>query len=243
MRRMALALAAGALLSAGCESSQTKSARLAREAQQLGGPAESLTIDKRSKVVEVASTAVLHDENGTAAVVELRNTGDAPLAGVPVLFDVRGAGGASLFRNDTAGSEDSLVAAAALAPGERLFWVNDQVVVTEEPESVVAEVGAATGTAPAALPELKLSAPRLEVDPASGTAAVGRVTNTSAIEQRQLVIYAVARRGRAVVAAGRAQVPKLKPGGRAPFTVFFIGDAEGAELTLAAPPTVLDAGS
>ena len=59
----------------------------------------------------------------------------------------------------------------------------------------------------------------------------------------ELMIYAVARDGKRIVAAGRGQVPKLKPGAKAPFAVYFIGDPRAGKLTLAAPPTVLDAGS
>ena len=41
------------------------------------------------------------------------------------------------------------------------------------------------------------------------------------------------------MAAGRAIVEKLAPGKSATFTAFLIGDATGAELSAAAPPTVV----
>ena len=66
---------------------------------------------------------------------------------------------------------------------------------------------------------------------------MGGLVNRSKVLQRDIVVFAVARRGKRVVAAGRAAVERLKPGARATFQVFFIGDPRGARLTLAAPPT------
>jgi hypothetical protein len=232
-----------AMLAAGCDSTQEKSAKLAADAEDLAKPEAGLTVTEKSKVVKVAATAVLQDANGAAAVVELRNTGAKPVAAVPVAIEVLGAGGQSLFKNDVAGTEASLVAAAVLRPSERMFWVHDQVVVGDKPASVRAAVGADTKPVAGPVPEIAVSRVKLEKDETSGTAAVGTVENRSQIEQRALVIYAVARKGKRIVAAGRGQVPRLKPGAKAPFTVFFIGDARDGELTLAAPPTVLNAGS
>lgn len=236
-------LAATAVLAAGCESTQEKSARLAEQAKGLAKPEAGLKVTARSKVVQVGATAVLRDQNGAAAVVELHNTGDEPLAAVPVAIDVLGAGKRSLFENDVGGTEPSLVSAALLRPSEHMFWVHDQVVVSEQPESVRAAIGADAKPVKGAPPEIDIAGVELEEDPTSGTAAVGTLENRSAIEQRQVVIYAVARKGKRIVAAGRGQVPKLKPGKKAPFAVFFIGDPRAGELTLSAPPTVLDAGS
>ena len=233
-------LIATAMLAAGCESTQEKSAKLAAQAKGLAKPEAGLTVTEESKVVKVGATAVLQDANGAAAVIELRNGGTKPLAAVPVAIDVLGAGGQSLFKNDLGGTEASLVAAAVLRPSERMYWVHDQVVVSEKPASVNAAVGADAKPVGGPVPEIAISGVKLEEDETSGTAAVGTLENRSRIEQRALVIYAVARKGERIVAAGRGQVPRLKPGAKAPFTVFFIGDARDGELTLAAPPTVLD---
>ncbi len=69
--------------------------------------------------------------------------------------------------------------------------------------------------------------------------AVGKVTNRSDVEQRNLTVFAVARKDGRVVAAGRGAVERLKPRASATYQVFFIGNPEGARLTLAAPPTTL----
>jgi hypothetical protein len=81
-----------------------------------------------------------------------------------------------------------------------------------------------------------VSGVRLEPDPGGAITAVGRVVVASPIPQDRLAIYATARRGGRVVAAGRAVVPLLKPGPKgARFTIFFVGDPRGARLHVDAP--------
>jgi hypothetical protein len=193
-------------------------------------------IGKRSKVVKVGNRAVLNDKNGTAVVVELRNTSKRMLARVPVAIEVRN-GKRSVFKNDDPGLEPSLVGVPVLLPGQRLLWVHDQVLATGKGKSVKAKIGAERGATPGRLPHIRITPPRLEVDPTSGTLAVGRLVNRSRVLQRNIVVYAVARKGRRIVAAGRAAVERLKPGASAAYQVFFIGDPRGARITLAAPPT------
>ena len=64
------------------------------------------------------------------------------------------------------------------------------------------------------------------------------MTNRSRPAQRQLVIFAVARKGGKVVAAGRGQVERLEPGKPPPATrSSSSATREGARIELAAPPT------
>jgi outer membrane murein-binding lipoprotein Lpp len=232
-----LALAACvALALAGCESTQTKSARLAAKAGDLKAQ-HGLKITRVSRDVKATRSAVLTDANGTAVVVALRNTSKRTLAQVPLAIDVRGRAGKSVFRNDDPGLARALTSASALLPGQELLWVNDQVIATGKGVKVKAKVGVARGKAPPRLPHVALTPPTFETDPTSGTLAVGKATNTSQVEQRELVIFAVARKGGRIVAAGRGAIEKLKPGGTATYQVFFIGNPKGARVTLAAPPT------
>ena len=100
-----------ALLVAGCESSQDKSARLAKK----GGKAftaKGLDVKHENPDVKVTATTVLHDKNGAATVVVLHNSGPTFQANVPISIDVLGPDGKSVFKNDAPGLEPSLVAAA-----------------------------------------------------------------------------------------------------------------------------------
>ena len=228
-------LAAGMLVSA-CESTQDKSAKLAKEAKKLV-QAKGLTVTKVNPDVAVVSTSVLRDQNGTAAVVELRNKTDKPLASLPLAIDVTDSAGKSLFKNNASGLAASLVQAALIPPRGKLVWVDDQVQVSTTPKAVKAKVGVGPPKPPSTLPEVVVGPAHLEDDPISGISAVGRVTNKSKIDQRKLVIFAVARKGGRIVAAGRGEIDRLKAGKSTHYSIFFIGNPKGAELTLDAPPT------
>jgi hypothetical protein len=241
MRRVAAG--AAALLAAGgltaCESTQDKSARLAKKAKHVSA-GQKLVITKANPDVKVGKTTVLKDANGAAVVVVLRNTSAREQAQVPVAIDVKGGHGNSVFRNDAPGLEPSLVTAPLIPPHGELVWVNDQVVTTDQPKAVDAKVGPARLAAvPRQLPRIEVDAATLKRDPVSGVEATGGVTNRSKVVQRKLVLFAVARRGGKVVAAGRGQIKKLLPSRRTSYHIFFIGNPKGAKVTVTAPPSVL----
>lgn len=242
MRRMAAALAMPLALCAlaGCESTQERSARLQREGGKALAAEKGVVVHARNRDVQILTTAVVHDANGTAVVVALRNRGSQPLARAPLAFEVRRAGGKRVYRNDLAGLDPSLVQVTGVPADGELWWVDDQITASGTPASVTARVGAASGSAPARLPQIEVGAPRLETDPSTGVEAIGTIENRSGVDQRRLVVFCVARQGERVVAAGRAIVTRLAAGKHATYHVFFIGDPRKAQLTVAAPPTVLE---
>ncbi len=228
-----------AALVAGCESTQDKSAKLERQ----GGEAfkeRGLSVKRASKAVKVLSKAVLSDENGAAAVAQLKNVSKRTLVRVPVAIDVLGNKRKSLFKNDDPGLEPSLVGVSVLRPGEEIFWVHDQVFTTAKPRRVAVKPGRDAGDAPRELPEIEVTPAKLVVDSTSGVAAEGKVSNRSDLLQKKLVIFGVARKAGRVVAAGRSQVERLRPGKSATYQIFFIGNPRGAQIELAAPPTALE---
>ncbi len=227
---------AGLVLSA-CESSQSKSERL-RSAARNSAPEQGLRIAKVNPDVRVTASTVLTDVKAkrSAAVITLRNTSRRAQAALPLLFTLTDAAGRKVFSNATPGAGADLTTVPSLRPGATLVWVNDAIVNVTGAKGVDAKVGEGTA-APAKTPKLRLSEPRLDRDPIDGFTASGKVFNDSAVTQQRLVIFAVARRGRRIVAAGRAVVPRVKPGPKgARFTLFFVGNPSGAALSLAAPP-------
>lgn len=235
-------LLSGAVLTsalAGCESSQDKSARLAAAGSTLLSSEKGLVVREQNADVQAAETAVVSDENGAAVVVTLRNRSARPVGRVPIAIDLAGASGKSVYRNDTPGLDPSLVEATAVPAHGEVVWVDDQIVPTAPPKSVAAKVGQTKGDTPRELPRIELADPVLKDDAVTGVEAVGRVTNASDVEQKRLVVFCVARKGGKVVAAGRAIVDRLAAGKHKEFHIFFIGDPRGAQLSVAAPPTVL----
>ncbi len=235
---LAIALAGVALIVSGCESTQDKSAKIAAE---LGPVAQEkgLRISKRSEDVKVVSTTLLSDGNGSAVVVELHNGSSRDLADVPLLIDVLDAKGKSVYRNDIPGIEPALAAVPLIPAGGDVLWVHDQVLATGEPASVKATVGAGGKELSGELPAVRVSAPKLESDRFTGVAAGGEVVNESGEDIERLLLYAVARKGGKIVAAGRGAIEPLKGKPKpVPYNVYFIGDPGGAEVTMSEFPTL-----
>ena len=222
----------------GCESSQAKSKRLAKQGIKSLNE-KGLRVRHANPDVKAVKTALLSSKEGAAAVVVLRNSSDSGQKRVPVSIDVMGAGGKSVFKNDAAGLEPSLVSAPIVRAGSDFVWVNDQVFPRARPRSMRVKVGPGEPLTER-LPRVELSQPKLSVDPVSGVEASGVAVNRAQIEQRHLVIFCVAHKGGRIVAAGRGQIERLKVGPKkVPYHVFFIGDPRGAQLSVEAPPTVL----
>ena len=236
MRRMAALLTLVAL--AGCETTQEKSARLKREGKGLLEE-KGLSVTKTNAGVRVLDTAVLHDQYGTAAVVELQNATPRDMANVPLAIDVRGRDGKTLYRNNAGGLDPGLVSVSLLPHGRRVIWINNQVAAAKPAAGVRVKVGAPKQTGvPPKLPDIVVSKIRQDRD-ADGKFVTGVIENHSTVLQKRLVVYVLARKGAKVVAAGRGVVEKLPP---APtkkpvrFTAYFIGDPTGGRLAIYAPP-------
>ena len=240
MIRAAAPLLVAALALSACQTTQELSAQRAGQAKKLVSQ-KGLTVGAVNPDVAVGATSIVQDENGIAAVVELRNTGKVAQAGLPVSIAVTDAKGKRLYRNDVAGLEDSLVSMALLAKGQDAFWVNNQITAAGKPAKVQARVGAAKGKVPAQVPSFAISGVSLQSDSGS-VFAKGTIVNRSKVAQKRLTIFAVARKGTKIVAAGRGILDALPPAGAKPtrFTIFFIGNPKGAKLSFAAPPTVLE---
>ena len=238
MRYAALALAA--LTLAGCETTQEKSAKLEREAkshERIAGPAAAgLSITRAGRGATVTQTAVVRSSEGAAVAVRVRNLTGRALRDVPIEIHVRDASGRSIYANTLAGLGAPLRSVALLPAHGELTWVDDQIQPAGTPASVVALLGEGTPVG-GAVPTIAVTSTKAAEASGGGPGAEGRVVNGSAVAQRELVVFAVARRGASVVAAGRAVVPELPAHGSAPFQVFLLGEPHGAQLEFSAPPT------
>ena len=224
---------AGVSLTA-CQSSQDK-AKIIQARAEASRP-KPLVIPHPNKDVKVTDTTLLHDNNGDAVVVEVKNESKQTLVEMPILVNITDAKGNTVYKNDTAGLDFALNHIAVLNPGETFDWVNDQIEAGGKKVKVT--VGEPEEKTPPSLPELAVSPPRSRSS-SLGAQVIGTVTNKSKLDQRKLVLFAVARQGGRVVAAGRGLIKKAKVGAKpAPYVIFFIGDPAGADVTIQAPPTV-----
>jgi hypothetical protein len=240
----AAALLLGALVLAGCESSQEKSAQIEKQAKAARaagkGPAveHGLTIEKANSKVHVLTTEVLRGAEATAVVVTLRNLSGATLKNVPIAITVKDKAGSALYRNNAPGLEKALTTVPAMRPGEEVNWVDDQVQANGAggaPATVEALLGESPN-APGAAPTIAVSGVH-PTEEAGESGAAGTVVNDSPTAQQALVVYATARRNGRITAVGRAVIAEVPAHGTSPFQVLFIGNAKGATLDVSAPPS------
>lgn len=238
---LASLVALSAIALGACQSSQQKSAELEKSGHNAIAKEKGLQITAVNKQVKVLDTTTLTDKNGSAVVVTLKNESSQGLINTPIAIDVQDAKGKSVFKNTDPGMEASLIGVPLMQAGQTVDWVNDQVLAAGTPKSVKVQVGSTNDTLSSSVPELDVSQPKLKTDPYSGTEAAGTVTNKSGIDQTRVTLFAVARKGGKVVAAGRGGIKRL-PADAKPteYHIYFIGDPRGADVTVTAPPTVFN---
>lgn len=237
---LALALGAGITLSA-CETTQEKShaleVRFHREQARLKASSPSargLQITSPSRFVKVLSARLVRGREGTAAVVTLRSSAAKPLRDIPLAIALTGAGGGEEYSNEAPGLEAALVSLSLIEPHRATVWIDDQIPASGHAVSVTARVGEGS---PAASPVPAISTRGVKL--LEGGELRGTVVNRSAVAQQDLVVYAVARSGGRMVAAGRAIVAILPAHGSQEFEIFMVGDPQGARIAVSAPPTTL----
>lgn len=227
-------LLAGTLVAglAGCQTTAEKSAALAKKFHRETIDQHGLSISRPSRYVKVLDATLVHDANGTAAVVSLESNAAHPLRGVPIAITLTSPQGRVLYQNNGPGLDPSLTSTPLLLPHRVFTWVDDQVQASAFPAQITVRVGEAAPGPPAPA-TIVVQGAHLAEDPANEeTAARGTVVNHSEMSQENLVVFAVARKGGKVVAAGRAVLSNLAGRASSPFEVFFIGDPRHAQLEL-----------
>lgn len=240
MSGAALALALTALALSGCETTAEESARIEKHVKahrvQVHRASLAARVARQSTRVRVTSSALLRSSEATAAVVAVENTSSTPLRDIPIELTVRGTNGSSVYSNDTPGQAASLVTIPLLAAHGTLDWVDDQVQASATPVSASARIGEG-GPARGTIPAISVSG---HVTQEAGSQVVsGEVFNHSPLQQRELVVYCVARRGARIVAAGRAVVPQAAANASTRYELFLEGNPAGARLQLSAPATTV----
>lgn len=211
-----------ALLAAGCDSTQQKSARLQIQAERLLAAREKVVVTRANPFVQAERVTVVRRSGRTAIAVLLRNTGSRPVSDLPISLRVDGR-----YLNRRAGLAYFQTHTPAIAPGGEATWV----FVTRAP---VRRASALVGVHPAVSAE----AGRLPSLRASVGAGSATVTNPSGVPQYGLVVYAYAQRGTRLLAAGRASLARLGAGKSATVPLRLVGRASGATVQVEAPPTI-----
>jgi hypothetical protein len=232
---LVLALVALALPVTGCRSNEERSAELEHKALAAGhgnSSNEGVSIKVPSRFVHVVATAALTGKEADAVAITLRNEGPKALAGMPIEFAVLGAGGKQLYTNAAGGLAPSLERVPTIPAHGELTWVDDQVTLTSRVARVTARVGEGR---PSSAPPIAVSGVHT-VTEAGAEALEASITSPGPATYSELVVYASARRGGRVVAAGRAIVSSVPPHNAVAVPqIFLAGGAKGATLQVTAP--------
>ncbi len=243
IRRFAILGAALALPVAvsGCESTQDKAAKIQKEnARKQKLASMPLTIPKSDPKMKVTETVVLRSKDLNAVVVSIKNTGNKPIADIPIAVSVVNSAGKEVGSNTAPGTDHWLNHVPLIRPGQTFTWVNDQFDPTPSARKARVKVGIGTQVAKP-YPDGKLVKPHFFQDPATGTAYTGKVKGNAPVLQMRVVIFSVGRQGGRIVTAGRGVLEKLLPNGGKPqgFTIFYVGaNPKTASLTNEIPPVL-----
>jgi hypothetical protein len=228
----------GLTLLAGCTTTQQKAARLQLNNARIRLNETRLRLAGQSSEVRVTSVNLLttRSRSEAAVVVTVRNQAPKPVSDLPLLVglnlpgghrtDLNAASGMSYFRNHL----------PAIPAHGGLTWVltlHRRIPAGAKPFAVVGTASPTTATAIGALPALRVASVKTNGSDASFT-----VLNSSSVSQYQLPVYALARRGQRLVAAGQTAIGELDGGDSAQLRLAFVGDPTGASLSFEAPPTI-----
>jgi hypothetical protein len=227
---------AGAL--AGCETTQKAAARVQLRNERDLAARNPIDVSPESTDIKVVDATVVHGDGDAAIAVTLENTSDHPVNDLPIEVGVTGSGGKDEVLNGGREVPYFKAHTPAIAPGAQTTWV--YTAKDDLDGEAFAKVGAepsdpALHQAPS-LPTVSAQAPAA----ADGDKASVELTNSSDFTQYDLVVFAWAVDGDKVVAAGRADGGDLEPGDSKSVAVKLIGSPKGAQVEVAAPPTIFE---
>lgn len=251
---LVLVLATGAL--AGCESTFDQNARAKLTAQRDLGTRTAAEVTERTADVRVEGVHLLRDQVSTAVVVDLRSEADRILTDLPITVGVV-RDGRKIVLNRSSEIEWFGKHVPAITPGGTTTWVFRSPPgrggkAGDEP---FVRVGAPSRLAPqnvTALPPLRAtSAPTAEAPlpttpgeprepkrpPAPGFARA-QIVNGDGVPQLRLPVYAVARDGDEVVAAGVALIEEVPRNTTTSIDIPLTRARDGGTITAFTTPTI-----
>jgi hypothetical protein len=237
-KRIALALCPVLVLGfAACETTQDKAARLAvrSDRQSDRKPIQVHRVDHQVKVVRAS---LVRGSGGAAVAVTLRNTGSTPVNDLPILVGVKTAAGGDQPLNGDGHLPYFQAHAPAIAPGEEATWVfttQDDLASAESAYAKVGEPSPSPVTTASRVPALGV---HTDSHSTGGDTVQATVSNDTGLPQYDVAVYAWADRDGQLVAAGHAQISDLNEGDTSTVKVALIGNPEGADVHVAAPPTI-----
>jgi hypothetical protein len=233
----ALAAISGALLLAGCGTTQQEAARLQLNSARIRATEQPLRVTRPATDVRVAGLTVLDGDKGTAFVVRLRSSASGILTDLPISVGVLGPHNKRQYLNGAVGSDyfDSHV--AAIPPRAEMTWV----LTTRRHVSQHARPFATVGTPVPGFSSAR-SLPKISVTSSVAAGSNGplelTVHNPTGVPQYGLQVFATVTQGGAYVAAGKAEIAHLGTGSSTSVRINLLGKTTTAAPALQATPTI-----
>ena len=242
---LTIAIAAGGLT--GCVSTQRKNARAELVANRTLAARTSLRLHRRSREVRVEHVALVRAAHGGAFVVTLRNRGAQPATDVPIAVGLRAADGRRTQLDGGSGLGWFRTHVPAIGAGASTTWVFTarRPLPAGTPYAIAgATGGTVVSRASGALPAISARVVPESVRGRRGARTRGGVlvgiVNRSEIPQYDVQVYAVARAGGRVLAAGAASIAHLGTHEGARVRVALGGAAGHHTVRVFALPTIFE---
>jgi hypothetical protein len=242
---LTLAIAAGGLT--GCVSTQRKNARAELVADRTLAQRTPLRLHRRSRDVRVERVALVRAASGGAFVVTLRNSGAQPATDVPVAVGLRAVDGRRTQLNGGGELDWFRTHVPAIGAGATATWIftAHRPLAAGTPYAIAGATGrAVVSHASGALPAI---AARVVPEPVRGRRGAGTrggvsvaIVNRSEIPQYDVQVYAVARDGARVLAAGAASIAHLGTHEATRVRVALVGAAGRHTVRVFALPTIFE---
>lgn len=223
---------------AGCSTTQQTAARLRVNDARIRASELPTRARGRNPSVEVTEVSLVDGPAGSAIIVRLLNAAPTPVSdlriSVGVIYRHR-----LLYLNGAAGIDYFQTHLPAISGREKLTWVFStprRLAVAGRPFAVIGRSDAPPLSIPRRLPDL-VARPRGLAALRGGELQVS-VQNRSSVPQYQLPVYATASIDGHYVAAGEGTIGELDGGGVTNVQVRLTGAAEGAAISIQAPPTI-----
>ena len=223
----------------GCNTTQKTAARIKIRSERTLADRKPVKVTRLASGVTALGTSVVRAGKQTAIAVELRNNGTEPVTDLPIVVESKAGGEVAVVNSRQ--STWYQVHTPAIAPGEEATWVFS----TDEPVPssglLTVRVGEATDPPTTPTDDTALEISRVVVEPGkSGSTAVAEIHNPNDFPQYNVPVFAWAKEGRRLVAAGQATVEEVSPGGTETATVKLVGDPGSANVQVLASATIFE---
>jgi hypothetical protein len=229
---------------AGCATTQQEAARLQLNSARIRTAEQKTIVGSAGSAVEVSDVSLLSAAGAHTFVVTVHNRRSSAVTDLPISVGVSSSGHRRLDLNAHSTDELSYYDAhlPRIAAGGSLTWVftsSSKLPPRAHPFALVGAHPSPATSAGASAPAIAAHVTGTQGAHHGGAVLEVTLRNGSAIPQYQMPIYAVAQRGRRVVAAGELIVPHLGSRKTLSVRVPIRGSLSDARIKVAALPAIV----